>query len=230
MPIQVASQLIPRGANNPDPSLVNTWYVLEDVYLKGGFQVWPTVADRDAINSENLKSGMLVLTQDVRTLWILEDDLVTWTAFVTSNSDGTGNTGGGGSGGGSGGTTLARQTVIQNCGTLAAGANTQFTLQLGMTAMVLMLTVTEPVLVQAYSTAAMTDANPYTFLATPDHLSDDGTMLLSDGSTINLRRYAVLANLESPPTKNSYFVVTNPGTTSVSVALTITFLPLEGFN
>ena len=204
MPIQLASNIVPRNGN--------TWYLLEDVYLKGGFQVRKDEADRDSIDSLNLKAGMLCLTQDTKTLWILGDDLVTWTQFSTGNT----NAG------------LVRQVVVQDCGTLAPAASTKFSLQLGKTAMILVLAVTQPVLVAAYSTPAMNDSNPYKFLATPDHLADDGSMILSDGSIINLRRYAVFANMENPPTNNIYFQVTNTGSTAVSVALTITFLPIEG--
>lgn len=205
MPIQLASNIVPRNQN--------TWYLLEDVYLKGGFQVRTDTDDRDSIDPLNLKAGMLCLTQDTKTLWILGDDLATWTVFST---------------GGGSGTSFTRQVVVQDCGTMLPGAVTQFTLQLGKTAMILVLAVTYPVLVEAFSTPAMNDTNPYRFLATADHLADDGSMILSDGSIINLRRYAVFANMETPPTDNIYFQVTNQGTTSASVALTITFLPIEG--
>lgn len=204
MPIQLASNIVPRNQN--------TWYLLEDVYMKGGFQVRADEADRDSIDPLNLKAGMLCLTQDTKTLWILGDDLATWTQFSASNS----NMG------------FVRQVVVQDCGTMAPSSSKTFSLQLGKTAMILVLAVTQPVLVAAYSTPDMNDSNPYKFLATADHLADDGSMILSDGSIINLRRYAVFANMENPPTNNIYFQVTNTGSTAVSVALTITFLPIEG--
>jgi hypothetical protein len=207
MPIQLASNIVPRNGN--------TWYLLEDVYLKGGFQVRATTADRDSIDPLNLKAGMLCLTQDTKTLWILGDDLVTWTQFAT---------------GGGNSTSFSRQVVVHDLGIMAGGASAQFTLQLGKTAMILVLAVTQPVLVEAFSTPAMNDSNPYRFLATADHLADDGSMLLSDGTVINLRRYAVFANMETPPTDNIYFRVTNQGATAVPVALTITFLPIEGLS
>lgn len=205
MPIQLASNIVPRNSN--------TWYLLEDVYLKGGFQVRANTADRDSIDPLNLKAGMLCLTQDTKTLWILGDDLVTWTVF---------------SAGGSSSTDFKRQVVVQDLGTMSPSAVQQFSLQLGKTAMILVLAVTYPVLVEAFSTPARNDTNPYRFLATADHLADDGSMVLSDGSIINLRRYAVFANMETPATNNIYFQVTNQSVTSAPVALTITFLPIEG--
>lgn len=205
MPIQLASNIVPRNSN--------TWYLLEDVYLKGGFQVRATNADRDSIDPLNLKAGMLCLTQDTKTLWILGDDLVTWTQFAAGGSSFDG---------------FKRQVVVQDCGSMKPGDIQTFSLQLGKTAMILNLAVTSPVLVAAYSTPAMSEPNPYKFLATSDHLADDGSMILSDGSVINLRRYAVFANMETPTTDNIYFQVTNSGSTTVPVALTITFLPIEG--
>lgn len=53
MPIQVASFLIPRNGQ--------TWYILEDKYLKGGLRICADVAERTAIHASSLKKGMLVL-------------------------------------------------------------------------------------------------------------------------------------------------------------------------
>ena len=52
MPIQVAGKLIPRNDN--------TWPVVEDVFVKGGFRVVDDLAARDAINPLSMKQGMLV--------------------------------------------------------------------------------------------------------------------------------------------------------------------------
>ena len=78
MPVQLASFLLPRNGN--------TWFILEDKYLKGGLQVAANAATRDAINSINLKSGQLVITQDDHRLWQLQDDLVTWIEFVSAST------------------------------------------------------------------------------------------------------------------------------------------------
>lgn len=74
MSIQTSSFLVPKNGN--------TWFLVEDIYLKGGFQVRQTVAERDAIPAPNLKHGMLVWTLDAATMWQLEADLITWTIFT----------------------------------------------------------------------------------------------------------------------------------------------------
>ena len=52
MAIQVASSIIPRNGN--------TWPVVEDVFVKGGFRVVDDLAARDAIDPLSMKQGMLV--------------------------------------------------------------------------------------------------------------------------------------------------------------------------
>ena len=52
MAIHVASNIIPRNGN--------TWPVVEDVFVKGGFRVVDDLAARDAIDPLSMKQGMLV--------------------------------------------------------------------------------------------------------------------------------------------------------------------------
>ena len=52
MAIKVASNIIPLNGN--------TWPVVEDVFVKGGFRVVDDLAARDAINPLSMKQGMLV--------------------------------------------------------------------------------------------------------------------------------------------------------------------------
>jgi hypothetical protein len=73
MPVQLASFLIPRNGND--------WYLLEDKYIKGGFQVVADLTVRDAINPVNRKAGMLTYVQSSASMFQLGTDLVTWTAF-----------------------------------------------------------------------------------------------------------------------------------------------------
>lgn len=70
MPITLASQLVPKNSN--------TWYLIEDIYLKGGLQVFADTTARDAINPANKKAGMIAITQNDKTIWQLGDDLTTW--------------------------------------------------------------------------------------------------------------------------------------------------------
>ena len=52
MAIPVSSNIIPRNGN--------TWPVVEDVFVKGGFRVVDDLAARDAIDPLSMKQGMLV--------------------------------------------------------------------------------------------------------------------------------------------------------------------------
>jgi len=66
MPVQVASNLIPRNGAK--------WHVVEDVYVKGGLRVVANAAARDAIYADStarlgLKTGMLLTTADDGKLW-----------------------------------------------------------------------------------------------------------------------------------------------------------------
>jgi len=74
MPVSIASFFLPR--NN------NTWYLLEDKYLKGGLRVVADFNERDAIHPANLKAGMLVVTQDTSKIWQLGVDLLTWSELL----------------------------------------------------------------------------------------------------------------------------------------------------
>ena len=55
MAIQVASNLVPRNGN--------TWPVVEDIFIKGGYRTVADLAARDAIDPLALKPGMLVFVQ-----------------------------------------------------------------------------------------------------------------------------------------------------------------------
>lgn len=73
-----------------DPS--DTYATHASQYGKGG---WHEVADstaRDAITTERRVAGMAVYTRDTDKLWILNDDLTTWTEFVPGGSQVANNT------------------------------------------------------------------------------------------------------------------------------------------
>ena len=55
MAIQVASNLVPRNGN--------TWPVVEDIFVKGGYRTVADLAARDAIDPSALKPGMMVFVQ-----------------------------------------------------------------------------------------------------------------------------------------------------------------------
>jgi hypothetical protein len=104
-----------------------------------------------------------------------------------------------------------RKTYSFNIPALAVGAVHTHIATLGYANMLYNLTVTAPVRVEAHTTPAMDDENPYTFLATTLHQTDDGTVYFTDGTRLRTRQYSILANLETPATKNIYFKITGIG-------------------
>lgn len=74
MPVPVASFLVPR--NN------NTWYLVEDTYLKGGLRLVPNFAALSNIHPANLKPSMLAITQNDNKVWQLQPNLTTWLEFL----------------------------------------------------------------------------------------------------------------------------------------------------
>ena len=66
MPIPVSSNLVPRNGN--------TWPVVEDIFIKGGYRTVSTRADLLAIPAENLKPGSSVFVRSERSLFVYEDE------------------------------------------------------------------------------------------------------------------------------------------------------------
>ena len=71
MPINLASFLLPRSGQ--------TYFLLEDKYVKGGLRVVADAAERDAIDESTRKPGMLVITANDNVVHRLGTDLVSWT-------------------------------------------------------------------------------------------------------------------------------------------------------
>jgi hypothetical protein len=203
MSILVASFLIPK--NN------QTWYVVEDKFMKGGLHVVANAAERDAINPVSLKASMLAITQDDNKIWQLAADKVTWNAFSA--------------GGGSG--VSPRMKIDHPITAIAPGDSIDFNLILGKTVIVLYLGVTVPCMVQVFETEDRFDENPYTFIATSDHLVDDGSTKMTDGTILRGRRYSILANRSPIPVADQYFRVSNVGSTSLDTVLSVEYISIE---
>lgn len=73
MPVMQSSFLLPLSPAIP--------FLVEDVYVKGGFQCVATTAIRDAIKAGARKVGMLVYCADTDTIYALGADKTTWTEF-----------------------------------------------------------------------------------------------------------------------------------------------------
>lgn len=80
MPIQLASILVPR--------LGNTYALIEDKFVKGGFRVVNTLSDRDNIDTTTKKQGMFVHTLEDGKIWKLGSDLITWTEAPLQGPEG----------------------------------------------------------------------------------------------------------------------------------------------
>jgi hypothetical protein len=106
---------------------------------------------------------------------------------------------------------------------LPSGGYAEFDIDIGIASIVYGLTVNRPVLVEVFATPGQNETNPYTFLATLDHLTDDGTILMSDGSIIQQRQYSIFANQEEPPQNKVYGRITNIDGISGNVSLDLTY-------
>jgi len=76
-------------------------------------------------------------------------------------------------------------------------------------AVTVMPTANRQIRLEAFTTPSRDDVNPYTFISTPDHRTDDGTVYLNDGSSFQSRQYSIWANFEEPPTQNIYLTLTS---------------------
>ena len=79
---------------------------------------------------------------------------------------------------------------------------------------------------EGFSTVARDDLNPYTFISTPEILSDSGITLLADGSQYKNRRYNIIANLETPVSNKIYWRMTNLSELPITPTVSFTFLIL----
>lgn len=98
-----------------------------------------------------------------------------------------------------------------------------FEMELGVSVVIYNLTVSRPCKIEVFGSEDKTESNPYTFVATANHLSDDGSVLLSDGSIIQSRQYSIFANLETPAQPKVYARVRNIDNVTDPVTITLTY-------
>lgn len=125
-----------------------------------------------------------------------------------------------------------RKTFTYTTATLKPNASESFSMELGMSVIVQRLKVSGPCLVEVYGDPNFDpeiDPNPYTFRATEDHLLDDGSTLLRDGTVLKSRQYSIFVNLETPSKPFMYGQITNNGATSIKLTLDLTYLIVEEF-
>jgi len=100
-------------------------------------------------------------------------------------------------------------------------------LPLGVSSIVYALSVSRPVKVEVFGTPQKDEPNPYTFIATPDHLTDDGSVVLNDGSSYQSRQYSIFANFEEPPQPNVYVTISSldPYEAATPIKLSVFYFP-----
>ena len=204
MPIQITSNLIPRAGRD--------YFLLEDIYLRGGMRVVETQEARDAIPEESRKAMMLVGVLADGKYWSLDEDLVTWSEFKS------------GSGGGD---TQQRQKRSYFVESIQPQSYADFNMKLGNTIMVLKNSVSAPCLLEVYTTNARNDENPYRFKAAEGHLLDDGSAMQEDGTIVRTRRFNFWSNLEEEADGNIFFRILNTSDEEIAVTLDLLFVVIE---
>ena len=204
MPIRVTSFYLPVSPSIP--------YILEDVYVRGGFRSVATTAARDEIAAMAKKVGMLVYCEDVDKYFRLGADKLTWYEF----SSGSGS-------GGSGGT---RKSKSITTALIASGDSLNLSLDLeSATVMVIELTLdTADIKVQVFSKSDQSDQNPYTFISSSAQMSDEGLSSLN-GSIERARRFSFWSTNDG--SKSHQARITNIGISDAVVTINLKYLTME---
>ena len=107
---------------------------------------------------------------------------------------------------------------------IPVGDQFEFEIELGVAIIVYDLTLSRPCIIEVFGSPQKNEPNPYTFRAVPNHLTDDGTTKLGDGTIIKTRQYSIFANLEEPtPLPKVYARITNDTADSSPVTITLTY-------
>ena len=120
-------------------------------------------------------------------------------------------------------TNVERRTFTYTTPAIPANQSHEFVMELGVSVVVYGLTVSRPCRVEVFNNAAKTETNPYTFVATDSHLTDDGSVLLSDGSVIQSRQYSIFANLDDPAQPKAYVRISNINNMTSPVTLSLVY-------
>lgn len=184
-------------------------FLMEDVYLKGGYRCVADEAARDAISVAARKPGMRVYVINNGTTWtVAAGALTTWIRAP--------------------GVTARATHNYTPSNPIPVNGHVDFTVGTGKTAIINMLEVGAPdLVVECHSTSSRADTNPYKFVSYTGHLVDDGSSKLDDGSIQYNRRYGIVCNQEATPGVNTYWRVYNRGSAPVTPTIKITYLSVE---
>lgn len=78
MAVSLASFLLPVAGQK--------FFLMEDIYLRGGLRIVPTLADRDSMHASVRKVRMIVITADDGKIWQLQPDNRTWAELRTKTT------------------------------------------------------------------------------------------------------------------------------------------------
>lgn len=186
---------------------VNTSYPEYDVHIDGIDGADPTLFVNGNITAKSLsvKDAFTLPTDSGAVGQVLTTDGAQGTYWSTSSI------------------TVDRRKYTYTVPELAPGAIHEFEIEIGVASIVYNLTVSRPVQVEVFATPTKNEPNPYTFIATVGHLTDDGTVLMSDGSIIQQRQYSIFANQEEPPLPKVYATITNIDGVPGPVTLDLTY-------
>lgn len=177
-------------------------------YDKGSpFSVVATEAERNelALDEENRIVGMLALTTNNNKIWQLKPDFATWQEFVPRS---------------------VKQSTFATVESIESLGFADFELEIGNAVIVYSVEVSHPCVLEVFESETRDDTNPYRFISTEDHLKDDGSTLLSDGSILRGRRYHIWSNINN--LNKIYCKVTNLSDTDIlNFRLDVTYSVLE---
>ena len=172
---------------------------------KSNYEIVDNIQARDSYPTNKRFAGMLILTKDKNYMWQLKNDLVTWIPYAANY----------------------RRTTIEHTIDVVPALNyVDFTLDIGNSVLVYNVEVTHAITLEVFDTETRDQSNPYTFISTEDHLVDDGSSLLSDGSVFRGRRYYIWSC--SDDSNTIYCRVSNTDVFDVvDFKISITYVPIE---
>jgi len=123
------------------------------------------------------------------------------------------------SGGGPTNTAKIR-TLTYTTAQLSVGKSIDFVFETGGKCVLVEAKVSAPSILECHSVKTRTDTNPYRFVATASHLVDDGSFTLA-GMRYYGERFVNLINMDDTTSPNTYWKITNTGTTPTSITIII---------
>ena len=78
MPLPLIAEIVPQGS---------TYALLDDSQLRGSFRIVNTLTERNNIVPDKRKAGMWVFVISTDTIYVLQNDLVTWAVNATASAN-----------------------------------------------------------------------------------------------------------------------------------------------